>query len=138
MFECLELKEEMLFRIRNMDMLRLVLIEKNNEYEVWELTDCFYMTPEKEILKDYVYRAYLGQKYKVKNSNVLKKNIITILIQFYVQNMRIMEEDFSNIHRMVKEENIEIEDIDYDDYNDYIGGLHISLGFEMFDSKIKE
>ena len=138
MFECLELKEEMIFRIRNMDMIRLVLIEKNNEYETWELTDCFHMTQEKKILKDYVCREYSGQKYKVKNSNILKKNITTILIQFYVENIRIMEEDFVNIHKMVKEEKIEINDIDYDDYNDYIGSLHISLGFEIFDSKIKK
>ena len=137
MFECLDLKEEMLFRVRNMDLLRLILIEKTNEYEIWELVDCTYMPPENEILKDYVIRACIGEKYKVRNSSVLKKNILTILIQFYVEQMNLMEEDFSNIHKMIKEENLDIKDIDYDNYNDYIWALHIDLGFERFDNKTK-
>lgn len=134
MFECLELKEEILFRVRNTDLVKFVLIEQTEDYELWGLVDCSYMTPEKEILKEYINRYYFGEKYKVRNINVLKKNIITILIQFYVERMRIMEQDLCEIHQMIKEEGISIKDIDYEDFNDYIWTLHIDLGFEKYES----
>lgn len=134
MFECLELKEEILFRVRNTDLVKFVLIEQTDDYELWGLVDCSYMTPEKEILKEYINRYYFGEKYKVRNINVLKKNIITILIQFYVERMRIMEQDLCEIHQMIKEEEIGIKDIDYEDFNDYIWTLHIDLGFEKYES----